>query len=135
MGYQIIYHKSKAMVYDLPLIVAGQERGQIMSKSKELQTITAIVKDILEHDPDARNSDEYLYLKVCAKFSGKCMNLPFWKVFLNRKAYGLPSYETVGRARRKLQETHPEFAGNSTVEAHRMLNEEVFKDYARKVQV
>ena len=122
------------MVDDLPLIVAGQERGQKMSKSKELQTITAIVKDILVNDPQSRNSDEYLYLKVCAKVSGMCMNLPFWKVFLNRKEYGLPPFETVGRARRKLQETHPEFAGNSTVEAHRMLNEEVFRDYARKVQ-
>lgn len=106
-----------------------------MSKSKELKTITAIVKDILEHDPKARNSDEYLYLKVCEKVSGMCMNLPFWKVFLNRKAYGLPPFETVGRARRKLQETHPEFAGNCTVEAQRELNEEVFRDYARQVNV
>lgn len=104
-----------------------------MSKSKELQTITGIVKGILEHDPDTRNSDEYLYLKVCEKVSGMCLNLPFWKVFLNRKTYGLPSYETVGRVRRKLQETHPELAGSSTVEAQRMLNEEVFRDYARQV--
>lgn len=106
-----------------------------MSKSKELQTITAIVKDILVNDPDARNSDEYLYCKVCQKVGGIFVTLPFWKVFLNRKEYGLPPFETVGRARRKLQETHPELAGNSTVEAHRMLNEEVFKDYARKVHV
>ena len=93
------------------------------------------MKDILEHNADARNSDEYLYLKVCEKVSGMCMNLPFWKVFMNRKEYGLPSYETVGRARRKLQETHPELAGNSTVEAQRTLNEEVFRDYARQVNV
>lgn len=106
-----------------------------MNKSKELQTITAIVKGILEHDPDARNSDEYLYLKVCERFGGIYMNLPFWKVFLNRKKYGLPSFETCGRARRKLQEKHPELAGNSTVEAHRTMNEEVFRDYARQVNV
>lgn len=103
-----------------------------MSKSKELKTITAIVKDVLEHDPKARNSDEYLYLEVCARIGGKCITFPFWKVFTNRKAYGLPSYETVGRARRKLQETHPELADNSTVEAQRTLNEEVFRDYARR---
>lgn len=123
------------MVDDLPLIVAGQERGQTMSKSKELKTITAIVKDILVNDPQSRNSDEYLYYKVCQKVGGRFVTLPFWQVVVNRKKYGLPSYETVGRARRKLQETHPELAGNSTVEAHRMLNEEVFKDYARKVNV
>ena len=106
-----------------------------MSKSKELKTITAIVKDILEHDPKARNSDEYLYLKVCEKVGGMYMNLSFWNVLLHRKAYGLPPYESVGRARRKLQETHPELAGNSTVEAQRTLNEEVFRDYARQVNV
>lgn len=106
-----------------------------MSKSKELQTITAIVKDILVNDPQSRNSDEYLYYKVCKSVGCRFLHLPFSQVIVNRKAYGLPSYESVGRARRKLQETHPELAGNSTVEAHRMLNEEVFKDYARKVQV
>lgn len=106
-----------------------------MSKSKELKTITAIVKDVLKHYPKARNSDEVLYLAVCSKISGMCLDLPFWKVFMHRKEYGLPSYETVGRARRKLQETHPELAGNSTVEAQRTLNEEVFRDYARQVNV
>ena len=103
-----------------------------MSKSKELKTITAIVKDVLEHDPKARNSDEYLYYKICEIVGHRFIHLPFYQVIMNRKEYGFPPFETVGRARRKLQETHPELAGNSTVEAHRMMNEEVFRDYARK---
>lgn len=123
------------MVYDLPLDCGRSGKGATMSKSKELQTITAIVKDILVNDPQSRNSDEYLYYKVCQRVGGRFVTLPFWQVVVNRKKYGLPSYETVGRARRKLQETHPELAGNSNVEAQRMINEEVFKDYARKVQV
>jgi len=55
--------------------------------------------------------------------------------FLHIAEYGFPSYETVGRARRKLQANHPELCGNSNVEAQRMLNEQVFRDYGRQVNV
>ena len=102
-----------------------------MSKSKELQTTTELVKDILENNPDARNSDDYLYYKVCERINAIYLNLPFWKVIMNRKKYGFPAFESVRRTRQKLQATHPEFAGDGNVEAGRMLNEEVFRDYAR----
>ena len=102
-----------------------------MNKAKELKTTTEIVKDILEHDSAARNSDDYLYYMVCNHIDSICIHLPFWKVMLNRKQYEYPAYESVGRARRKLQQKYPELSGNADVEAQRMLNEEVFKEYAK----
>ena len=104
-----------------------------MNKGKELKTTTAIVKDILEQDMRSRNSDDYLYYMVCTRINEIFVHLPFWKVLLNRKEYKFPSYESVGRARRKLQEKYPEFSGEPDVEAQRMLNEEVFKEYARGI--
>lgn len=104
-----------------------------MDKLKELKTTTAIVKDILENDTFARNSDDYLYYMVCRRIDGISVHLPFWKVTLNRKQYKFPSFKSVERARRKLQRTYPEFSGDPDVEAQRMLNEEVFSDFAKGV--
>ena len=102
-----------------------------MGKSAELITTSALVKEILKEFPQARNSDDYLYCKVCEKKGNIYLNLPFWKVMLNRKMYGIPGFETVRRARQKIQETCPELAGCDAVEGQRMLNEEVFREFAR----
>lgn len=103
----------------------------LVNKSKELKTTSEIVQIILEQNPHARNSDDFLYIKVCEKVNNISINLPFKEVMANRKAYGLPAFESVRRTRQKLQATHPELAGCDDVEAQRMLNEETFRNYAR----
>ena len=105
------------------------------SKSKELKRTNEIVKNILQQSPESRNSDDVLYLKVCECIYPGSSNLPIQTVLMNRKNYNLPSFETVRRTRQKLQASYPELAGNSTVKGQRMLNEEVFRNYARKVTV
>ena len=102
-----------------------------MNKLKELHTTQDIVKEVLETNVMARNSDMALYIKVCEKINPLVLSKPFWVVLLSLKEYNLPNIETVGRARRKLQETFPELAGDADVSAQRMLNEEAFKEYAR----
>ena len=102
-----------------------------MNKSTELKTTTDLVKDILRKYPEARNSDDFLYCKVCQKINAVYATLPFWKVFMNRKELGFPAFESVRRTRQKLQAEYLELSGNDTVEGYRMLNEEVFRDYAR----
>jgi hypothetical protein len=103
-----------------------------MGKATELKNVTALVKDILEHDPDARNSDDYLYLKVCQRINGICLSLPFYQIMLNRNKYGYPIYESVRRSRQKLQARYPELAGDADVEAQRKLNEEVYREYSKE---
>lgn len=103
-----------------------------MNKSKELKTTTDIVKDILQRCPETRNNDNVLYIKVCEVINKVTLGMPFSIVLPNLKSFNLPSIETVGRCRRKIVEEHPELAGNNTVEAYRTLNEEVFRDYAKK---
>lgn len=104
-----------------------------------IEKTSQLVKRILQDDSQARNSDDYLYYMVCKKIankSGYTMNeISVFEFLLNRKKYGFPPYETVERARRKIQEKHPELAANSDVEAQRILNEEEFRNYARKVNV
>lgn len=106
-----------------------------MGKSTELKNTTELVKNILERCPEARNSDNVLYLKVCEKIGNeRGINLATISVphfFLHLKSYNLPQFETVRRTRQKIQATYPELAGDSKVEAQRMLNEESFRAYAR----
>ena len=106
-----------------------------MTKSKELYTTTEIVKELLENEPQTRNSDNLLYLRVL-QVVGKqrgidISNMPVIRFFLHLKNYGFPAFESVRRTRQKLQASYPELAGSDQVEAQRTLNEEVFRDYAR----
>lgn len=108
-----------------------------MSKAKELNTTTNLVKGILQRFPETRNSDNYLYFRVCAEV-GKQKNVDIHQMsmplfFLHMKDYGFPGFETVRRTRQKLQATYPELAGDADVEGQRMLNETVFREYAKGV--
>lgn len=106
-----------------------------MNKATELKTTTEIVKNILQRFEKARNSDDYLYLKVCESINEIGINLPFHKVILNREEYKYPAFESVRRTRQKLQATYPELQGTDEVEGFRKVNEEAFKNYARQISV
>lgn len=110
-----------------------------MSKSKELATTSGIVKRVLETHEKARNSDNYLYYQVCSIIGSQRgidinkMSVPAF--FLKLSESPFPAFETVRRTRQKIQASHPWLRGDDNVEAHRTLNEEVFRNYARKVSV
>ena len=104
-----------------------------MSKSKEIATTHEIVKEILEKHPFTRNSDSKLYVKVCERIAPEAINQPFWVVFTNRDDWNIPGFETVRRTRQKIQHDNPHLVGDANVEAQRMLNENCFKEYARRV--
>ena len=107
-----------------------------MNTSKILYQTNAIVKEILEKDENARNSDTYLYQQVLyhvGQLKGIDVNAMSVTYFLShRNELGFPNYETCSRTRRKLQAEHPELAGTDEVEAGRVINERVFRDYAKK---
>lgn len=102
-----------------------------MNKVRELKGTTKIVKEILEQYPETRDSDDTLYLKVCGRINYNYISIPVALALSNRKDYGIPCWETVSRARRRLQRAYPELAAKPDVEAGRMLNEEIFKDYSK----
>lgn len=102
-----------------------------MDKSQELITTTKLVKEILMEDERARNSDLYLYIKICEKINPTVLKKPFSTVMMNLKAYNLPHTESVRRTRQKIQEKHPELAGNRKITQAREENEKAFREYAR----
>lgn len=107
-----------------------------MSKKAELRNTTALVKAILEQDQKARNSDSFLYFRLLSKLGEEkglnLDNIPVTVFLLSMAEWGFPPFESVRRARQKLQAEFPELSANETVAAHRAENEEAFRDFARE---
>lgn len=100
-----------------------------------LKNISKMVKEILTVSPDARSSDDVLYLKVCQKCNSDALKEPFWFVLSNLKEFSLPKFESVRRARQKVQAAYPDLSGCTAVEEQRTVNETAFKSFARSFEV
>ena len=108
-----------------------------MNKRNQLITTANLVKAILEIDPQTRNSDSLLYLKVLEHFATQHgVNLHQMSViaFLQHyiKEYKFPCFETVRRARQKIQAQHPELSANKAVQAQREINEATYRQFAKE---
>ena len=106
-----------------------------MNKATELKTTKALVKTILEQYPKARNSDSFLYLKllgVIADKEGMDMGrIPVTTFLLNMSAWKFPPFESVRRARQKLQREFPELSASKEVQECRDDNIPVYEAFAR----
>lgn len=101
-----------------------------------LRNTKNLVRKALESSINARNSDNYLYYLICkAIMLSKGVDIStisFKEGLLLRKQYGLPNYETVRRARQKLQQENPDLAATAEVEAERAIREEAFREFVRE---
>lgn len=101
----------------------------------DLKNTTALVKSILEHDERCRNSDSFLYLKVLSIVAEQkgirldSVSIPHF--LLQHHGTNFPIFESVRRARQKIQEHNPHLAACETVEGFRAENEHIFLEYAR----
>ena len=101
----------------------------------KLRKISNLVHEILINEPACRSNDNILYWRVLQVIGSRNgidvekMSVP--TLLFHMREYGLPSIESVGRARRKIQEQCQELCAEDTVEAHRMLLEEEYRQYAR----
>ena len=100
-----------------------------------IKNTSDLVKAILQDDKQARNSDSYLYLKVISNTANKIgvnlhgLSVPMF--LLNGADMGFVGFETVRRARQKIQAAYPELAACNRVEGFRTENEAAFRDYVR----
>lgn len=102
-----------------------------MNNKLMIKGTQAIVLDILQVDKKARSSDTYLFTKVLEKLEPTLARKPFNEVLLMLGKDGLPSVETVGRARRKAQELYPQLKANEAVAEQRAELQMDFYDYAK----
>lgn len=100
-------------------------------KLKELKTAKAITWLLLETDLRTRTDDHYLYAQVISILRPEISRMSVSEFLTDFPNLRLPSIETVGRARRKLQELYPHLAGPTMVQEGRAENEAVFEAFAR----
>lgn len=98
---------------------------------ERLNTTKALVRSILEQCPDARNSDMRLYYEVCNTLNKNVLEAPFAFVILKLDRFNLPPFESVRRARQKVQAEYPWLAASDEVELFRAENEEAYREFAR----
>lgn len=102
--------------------------------AERLQGTSEAVKNALEVYPASRDDDNFLYYMVLKSYGEKngmdieSMSMP--RFLLNMRAYGFTPFESVRRARQKIQHNHPELAGTKTVEGKRRMEEDVYRSYA-----
>lgn len=99
---------------------------------RNLKTIESKVRAVLEKDEEARNDDMLLYLKVCNSYLKDTGVMPFAEVMLQYRYLGLPSFESVGRTRRKLQAKFPELTGSVRAQKLRSAGEKAYRKYAKE---
>lgn len=98
----------------------------------DLNRIYDLVKEILQIDTKARDDDMYLYAQFCKqKECSKALKEPFYLVMSNASKYGLPAYESVSRARRKVQSECPELRASEETKAARQEYEQMYLEWAR----
>jgi hypothetical protein len=96
----------------------------------KLNQIKAIVGRVLEAHEEARKDDFVLFALVCDEM-GVPSNFDFRTMLREHKLFGLPSWESVSRARRKIQAEYRELTDAKTVEK-RAEEIPVYKEFARQ---
>ena len=86
---------------------------------RDLFRVAEIVEEILETSETARKDDHFLYFKVCEKLNGEALDTKLGDFLLTVDSFDLPRFESVGRARRKLQAENPKLRPAEDVQRKR----------------
>lgn len=89
-----------------------------------------MVESILISNPETRDSDYVLYVEMVRKTNKQALDMPFMDVMLHRRDYGLPFYESVSRARRKVQANNEHLRASKKVDDARFENYKEIKEWS-----
>lgn len=100
-----------------------------------LKNVKKLVTEMLTEDARTRNSDYFLFLRICQKIADEnnidLNGISVVSFLLDKKQYPFPPFETVRRNRQKVQRANPELAACEKVQEYRDENEVVFREFAR----
>lgn len=106
-----------------------------MDKIEQLKTTSKIVLRLLETEPQTRNSDSFLYLKVLEYYDEMhdtfMCQLPVRTFLNNMHEFSIPNFETVRRSRQKIQAEYPDLAACKTVQAYKESNAQAYRAFAK----
>lgn len=97
---------------------------------EKLSKTENVVYQILKEKPETREDDFKLIYEVYTTLNNTVNYLKFDIVMNDHKRFGLPSFHTISRTRRKLFERYPELKLKGITEQRKEAEEE-YKEYAR----
>ncbi len=97
-----------------------------------VKKVESVVKFILEENKEARDDDFLLVALACRRMCPGVMGETFTSVLANHKDYKLPSFESITRARRKLQAANENLRSSERVRRIRSEEEEEYREYANE---
>lgn len=99
---------------------------------RDLRRIQEIVELCLRENEATRQSDKYLYYCVTKKLDERLLDMTMRVFLLEGKALGFPEFDSVSRARRKVQAKYPELQSVARIEKMRASREKQFRKYAKE---
>lgn len=97
---------------------------------KNMRKLEGIVKDALEESKEARDDDFLLIFNVYKAINESVIYKDFRQVMRDHVEFRLPSFESITRARRKIQKEYPELVSSRKTKEVRKAEEKVFYNYA-----
>lgn len=97
---------------------------------KNMRKLECIVKSALEESKEARDDDFLLIFKVYKVINESVIYKDFRQVMRDHVEFGLPSFESITRARRKVQKEYPELQSSKKTKEIRAAEEKAFYNYA-----
>ena len=98
-----------------------------MTKLKELEPV---VKEILKEKPATRGDDDLLYVYVLDQMHINLSSYSVISFLLNYRKLGVPTIESVGRCRRKIQTKNEELKPTPDIILKRKTLENSFYNYS-----
>lgn len=92
--------------------------------TQKLVQISDLVEMVLEEYPETRTNDNLLIYRVLIKNNNSLASKSFAEVMRSTEI----SFESITRARRKIQKTRPELK-NEVIRSYRKEQENIFRNY------
>ena len=109
----------------------------------EIIKLYDLVKKLLQEKEELRGDDDLLYLSVIrivhphwnnARINTNIENAPIGEFFKMRKSAKIPTFESVTRCRRKVQEERPDLKPCKRIQEARTRREEEFYNWSKLKQ-
>ena len=101
----------------------------------KLNTMAVKVEEILRNESKTRDDDNVLYAYFLNSLGVSVRKTSFWEITRRVVNGDLPSMESVGRVRRKVQELNPELVGTAEKRKIRYKASDDYKEFARQKEL
>lgn len=100
-----------------------------MKKPKDIESK---VMEILQKYPESRRNDFALYARYIQENNAELRDVGLIYALMQASALNMPNYESVTRARRKIQQQHPDLKPPKKTRELRGEREKMFREYAKQ---